>query len=213
MASTAISAQGSKLEIATGTGAAKNITGITQSNPCVVTMTAHGFSKGDVVTIASVSGMTQINGSSYVVQYTTPNTVALAGVDSTAFAAYTSGGTATPQAWTQVNNLDTFSGFDGQAAEIDVTNLSSTANEFIMGIPRSGQFTVTLDQDLSDPGQAACLLARDTVAKKSFRLTLPNASTATFSGYVKRFGTSGGVDQKVKVPSMDIGITGAVTRA
>jgi hypothetical protein len=86
-----------------GFAVAKNITGITQANPAVVTSNAHGLSNGEYVYIAGVLGMTQINsatsGTLYRVTGVAANTFELAGVDSTGYGAYTGGGTAaTPYA-------------------------------------------------------------------------------------------------------------------
>lgn len=77
---------------------AVNITGATQANPCVVTAVAHGYSNGDEVYIASVGGMTQLNGKYYLVANVTANTFELqtqdaVNVNSTSYGAYTSGGT------------------------------------------------------------------------------------------------------------------------
>lgn len=74
------------------------ITGITQANPAVVTATAHGLSNNDVVTIASVAGMTEVNGYKFLVANVTANTFELSGIDSSGFTAYSSGGTATQAA-------------------------------------------------------------------------------------------------------------------
>lgn len=212
MTSTAISAQGSILQIGTATSGAKTITAVSQANPAVVTSTAHGLQKGDVVTIAGVVGMTQLNGNTYVVQYVTTNTFSLANTDSSAFTAYTSGGTATPVTFTTINNIKTFSGFDGQASEIDVTNLSSTAKEYRLGLTDPGQFTCEVDQDNTDAGQIALRAAQVSGGIKTFRLTLPNTNTATFNGFVKKFASAGGVDQVMK-SAVDIRISGAVTWA
>lgn len=76
------------------THAAKNITGITQANPAVVTSTSHGFSNGDKVYVTGVSGMTDVNNRWFTVANVTANTFELSGVNSSAYAAYTSGGTA-----------------------------------------------------------------------------------------------------------------------
>ena len=110
MTSTAISAQGSTLEIGTGSGSAKNITDVAAGYPTVITSTAHGLSNGDVVTIASVGGITGMNTNSYVISNVTTNTFAVE-FDSTG-GTYTSGGTATPVTWTEVVNVKSFSGFD-----------------------------------------------------------------------------------------------------
>lgn len=78
---------------------AKNITGITQASPGVITSVAHGFLDGQWVYIASVGGMTEINGRYYKVANKTADTFTLTdlagnAINTTAFTAYTSGGTA-----------------------------------------------------------------------------------------------------------------------
>jgi len=70
-----------------------NITAATTGNPVVITSASHGLSNGDEITIASVGGMTQINGIVATVANKTTNTFELSGVDGTGFTAYTSGGT------------------------------------------------------------------------------------------------------------------------
>ena len=77
----------------------KTITGITQANPGVVTISSHGYSNGDHVIITSVVGMTEVNGKTFKVANKTTNTFELQDVDgtninTTGFTAYTSGGIA-----------------------------------------------------------------------------------------------------------------------
>lgn len=77
-------------------GDAFTVTGATQANPCVITTSAtHNFVEGDVVSFASVGGMTELNGNYYRVANPTSTTFELEGVDSTGFTLYTTGGTAT----------------------------------------------------------------------------------------------------------------------
>jgi len=76
------------------TNAAKTITGVTAANPAVVTSSAHGFSNGDRVVIQSVSGMTELNNRHFAVANVATNTFQLSGVNSSAYTAYASGGTA-----------------------------------------------------------------------------------------------------------------------
>jgi len=75
-------------------GKSKGITGITRSNPAVVTAANHPFSNGDTVVIGTVNGMTQINNVKAVVANATVNTFELTGVDSTSYGTYTSDGIA-----------------------------------------------------------------------------------------------------------------------
>jgi len=70
-----------------------SVSGITNANPALVTIPAHGYSNGDTVYIDGVEGMTEINNKWYEIANTTANTFELVGVDSTTFGAYTSGGT------------------------------------------------------------------------------------------------------------------------
>ncbi|MDP2026448.1 phage tail tube protein [Sulfuriferula sp.] len=211
MASSAISAQGSILQIGTATGTAKTITAAAVGNPTILTSAAHGFLNGDVVTIAGIVGtLSALNGVTLVVTNATVNTFALQ-YDSTGLA-YTSGGTATPVTWTKISNIRDYSGFDGQATELDKTNLDSTAKEFALGLVDPGQFAVNVDRDQLDAGQLAVEAARISGGIKNFKLTLPNAKTASFTGYVKKFSAQGGVDALLK-SAIDIRISGAVTWA
>jgi hypothetical protein len=73
----------------------KNITNITQANPAVVTAAGHTFVTGNLVTIASVVGMTEVNGRLFRITVVDSNSFQLDGEDSTAHTAYTSGGTVT----------------------------------------------------------------------------------------------------------------------
>lgn len=73
-----------------------DISAATQANPCAITTSAnHSFSTGDVVSIAGVVGMTELNGNSYTITVTGPTTFTLDGIDSSAYAAYVSGGVVT----------------------------------------------------------------------------------------------------------------------
>lgn len=98
---------------------ATTIVGISQASQAVVTSTAHGYSNGDEIFISSVVGMIEVNNLVFVVSDVTADTYkikykqSVAYVDSTAFTAYTSGGTAaeiyemtTPYAIADVDDLD-----------------------------------------------------------------------------------------------------------
>lgn len=79
------------------TEAALVITGATQANPCVLNV-VNSFSAGDEFYIAGVLGMTQLNNRFFRVASATGTTITLNDTDgnpinSTAFSAYTSGGT------------------------------------------------------------------------------------------------------------------------
>ena len=217
MASTAISAQGTKLYIAGTAGGAKTISGtVGVGNPTILTSTSHGFVNGDYITFsANFAGANaaSLNSKSYVVQMKTTNTFAVA-EDTTALTITVGTATATAAAWTQVKNLTSIKALDGSAKEIETTNHDSTAAEFLLGLNDNGNLAIEVDGDRSDAGQLALQAARDDRAIRTFKYTLPSGSTptVTFSGFVKKFDDSAPINDKYK-RTADIRITGAATFA
>ena len=204
------SAQGAILTIGTA-GAAKTITAITKANPAVLTSTAHGLVDGDVVKISSVAGMTEINGKVGVVVVLTANTFELRGVDSTNFTTYTSGGSATLTA-ARLGNWKTWSGFDGQASDLDATDLDSTAMEYRMGLQDNGQLTLGLQINDTDDGQQALRGSLASAGPTSkVVITFKNGKTRTFQAYCKQFSEQGGVNQIIEGSAV-LRISGSVTR-
>ena len=204
-----ISAQGSTLSIASGAGSVKTISAISVGNPAIVTSAAHGLTNGTVVTLAGITGtMASLNGSARVVSNVTAGTFALLDADTTGLT-YTSGGTATPQTYTKINGLVSFSGFDGAASELDTTDLDSTAMEYILGLKDEGKFSYEAKVLKADVGQIAVRAARASGALTGMKLTLPDASVATFNVLVKTVPTTGGVNAVLK-GSVDCKISGLV---
>lgn len=77
---------------------AKTITGITQAAQGVVTSAAHGYSNGNLVFLAGIGGMTQLNQRYATVANVTTNTFTLVDmygvpINTLAYSTYTSGGT------------------------------------------------------------------------------------------------------------------------
>ncbi|KAI3591655.1 hypothetical protein D9X30_3480 [Cupriavidus sp. U2] len=213
MPSTAISAQGSKLEISSTAGSAKTLTAIALGFPTILTSAAHGLTNGDVVTLAGLTGADAalLNGLTFVVKNKTTNTFAI-DVDTTG-KTVTAAGTATPLNWVKIENFVSFKGFDGQASDIDVTDLDSTAKESISGLQDWGNFSFDVNKDFTDPGQLALDAAKRASQKKTFKLTLPNLKTKTFDGNVKNTPLEGGVDQVLKATGVNIKISGDVVDA
>jgi len=75
------------------TEATETISGATQANPVVLTITGHSLSNGDRIFVKDVGGMVELNNREFTVANATTNTIELSGIDGSAFTAYTSGGT------------------------------------------------------------------------------------------------------------------------
>ncbi len=114
-----------------------------------------------------------------------------------------------PLTYTEIKEVKSFQGFDGEASEVDVTHLRSTAKEFLMGLQDFGSFSVDVNHLPSDPGQLLARAAKASALVQDFKATFSDNSTAVFQGYVKSNPRSGGVDAAVD-GSFAIRITGAV---
>ncbi len=213
MTSTAISAQGSTLQVSGSTGGAKTVSAVAVGFPTILTSAGHNLLNGDVLTLAGFSGADAalLNGQQVVIRNRTANTFAI-DIDTTGKTITTGSATATPQQWQVVGNFKSYNGFDGKASDIDITNLGSAAREFLMGVPDSGAFTFEIDQDNTDAGQLKLYLAYTGQQLKQFKLTLPNGNTCTWFAYVVTWPSSGGVNQTVK-RTIQLLISGAFTWA
>jgi len=215
MPATDFNAQGSTLSVHTAAAATKTITGITAANPGVVTATSHGYSNGDLVVLASIVGMVELNGRVCRVANVTSNTFELAGVDTSSYTAYASGGTASKLTMAAVANCRTVGTPAPTAPEIDVTNLSSTAKEYLLGLVDNGSVKVEVGVDFSDSGQTAMRNANISRAVKYFAIKIGNSGYYVyFAGYVKSWPVAGdlSVDTPVRT-SAEIRVTGAWTLA
>ncbi len=80
------------------TETAQTLTGATQANPVVLTVTGHGYGDNEEVFVSGVGGMTELNGRTFIVSVQSPDTIALktkdgSNLDGTGYTAFTSGGT------------------------------------------------------------------------------------------------------------------------
>lgn len=117
-----------------------------------------------------------------------------------------------PLVYTEVKEVNSFQGFDGQASEIDVTHLQSAGKEFLMGLQDFGQFTMNVNHLPSDTGQGILRTAKGDRVKRTFKATFSDGSTAIFDAFVLSNPLSGGVDAKVD-GSFALRITGSVAFA
>jgi hypothetical protein len=216
MTSTAISAQGTIIQIATGTGSAVAVTSVAVGNPTVITSTAHGFNNGDSITFDSNfagANAASLNGKTATVKYKTTNTYAV-DIDTTGLTITVGTAHATATTYTAIGNARTFSGLDGSATELDKTNLASSAKEIALGLVDFGQFTFEADHDNGDAGQAAILAAYTAGTSKAMKVILPAGTTptASFTAYIKKFALTGGIDAIAR-RNIDCRISGSVTWA
>lgn len=220
--STAISAQGSTLSIGSGVAPAPasvssvtpSVAAATPGNPgttLITTTAAHGLSDGAQVTPAALAGTgaATLNGNTYAISVVSPTTFTIQ-VNTFGLIFTATTGTIQGTAYLKVGNFKTYNGLDGQASEIDVTNLDSQAKEIRLGLVDFGQIQVEVDHNLQDVGQARVQNQYLSGAITPFLLSLPNGDTASFNAFARKFSLQGGVDQVVK-RQLDLRISGPVT--
>lgn len=151
-------------------GAAVTITGISRANPAVVTAAAHGFTDGQQVHIVDVSGMTEINDTTYTVDDAATNSFSLddaqsiGNIDSTGFGTYSGGGTAS-----QVENtFTTLTHLEGETVDI-------SADSTFYGTATVASGTVTLTNFFN-----TVHIGRNYVSKlQPMKLEVPGANIAS----------------------------------
>jgi hypothetical protein len=115
-----------------------------------------------------------------------------------------------------IGEVKSFNGPGGQAGDIDVTTLESTAKEFRRGLQDEGEISLECNFEPTDPGQIFCRVARaetgSPFGQRNFEIVFPNSppTTLTFAAFVKGFAISGGVDDVNKL-ALALRVTGPVT--
>lgn len=88
-----------------GYATTKTISAITQANPAQVTATGHGNISGDTVRLKDIVGMVELNDLEFKITVVDANNFTLNGIDSSAYTAYGSAGTAERNYAKITNNL------------------------------------------------------------------------------------------------------------
>jgi predicted secreted protein len=119
-------------------------------------------------------------------------------------------GTSGTPSFTDVTNVSDISGFDGKAAEIDVTTLESTAKERRLGLQDWGTVTLATQINLKEASHAALLAAKKDGTERSFKVTLSDGSMLAFNAFVTTFPIGAKVDS-VYTGNIALSITGDIT--
>lgn len=126
----------------------------------------------------------------------------------TTFAVSASG---SPPSFSNIPEIRSIGGPDGAAPTIDVTDLDSTAREFLLGLKDEGAFSLDI---MYIPANTVHAQLRSAWAARSlmqFRVTFADANTTVweFNGYVTGFSQRAAVDGVIEA-TVGIKITGAI---
>jgi len=190
---------GSTFGVQTGFGAQKTITAISQADPAVVAIAAHGYALGTVGEISSVQGMTEINDSLYVVDNPNSGDFELAKTDTTGYTAFVTGSPANgifkPVTFSSFCELTGANQQDAAANQIEVSTICSTAKEFEQGLSDSGSLTLDYNYAGLETVQAALEAAKESGDEVAFKITFPgNGGYLIMIGTVQQTGVQGQVN-------------------
>ena len=112
--------------------------------------------------------------------------------------------------YTQLLNINSISGPSFSRDEIDITTLENQSGyrEYILGLRDAGSLSLTLNYEKA--GYQTLLDMYDADQLYEWRITLPDASTFEFSGYVMELPLTIPVDDKISF-DCTIRVTGAPT--
>jgi predicted secreted protein len=125
------------------------------------------------------------------------------------------GNGASPEVFTAISEIKTFSGPGGSATVIDVTDLSSSAKEKRLGLADEGQLSFTINYIPTNTQHDLLRTNRDARTLTNFKLVFTDDSPATnwsFAAYVQGFSVSGAVDGVVEA-NITLEITGSITES
>lgn len=209
--SKAISANGTTFEFSTGATGSIAISAITQATGGgVMTLASgHGLAKGDVADVASVGGMTELNGFSFPVIGVTGNSVTI-DVNTSQYATFTTGGTVAKKTWVETVEHKTIQRNKNPRAEIPHTTLVSEAHEREYGLEDGGTMTIQINRVETETAQARFKTAERSGAEHWVRIKKRNNWYKLMAVQVKNFGENEAVDA-IADGSLEFGITGRIT--
>lgn len=118
--------------------------------------------------------------------------------------------TGSPPSWTTIPEIRTIGGPDGSANLIDVTDLSSTGKEYLVGLKDEGAIQLGIFYIPTNAVHGALRDAWSSRTQLQFQVQFADTGTTIleFNGYVQNFALSLGVDEPV-TGNVTIKITGS----
>ena len=124
------------------------------------------------------------------------------------------GDAASPEVFTTIPQVTSLSGPDGSASEINVTNLSSTAQEFVLGLKDEGSISLDIIWDERDTQHAELRTLFASGASNNFQIADSGSpsKTYTFPAFVQGLSMSSGVDE-VQRATVNLRVSSAIVIA
>lgn len=202
---------GTTVKVSTGLANAKSVTDVTQADPGVVSVAAHGYVEGDAVKLID----TNVPDGLYPVDNPTAGTFEIA-TDTTNYDPFTAGspsGDSRAQAvvFSTFCELTGINQQDGGADQYDATTICSTAKEFEQGLSDSGEVTLDYNWAGKETVQAALRAAKISGEQVAIKITFPNnGGIVLMFGTVQTTSMSGSVGDGIWRGSASIKLSGEI---
>lgn len=177
---------GALVAIASGLGAAKVVSAVSNANPGVATSTAHGLTNGTIVIVNS--GWSRLTDKAVRINGVTTNNFSFEGQDTTLTSIYPAGsGAGSVQAvtgWTQMSQILSSSSNGGEQQFTEYQFLEDDAQKRIPTSKSASGLSFTVADDPTLAGYILASAANDDRLPRAVRITLPNGSTIYYNAFI-----------------------------
>ncbi len=179
-------ATGTQVAIASTYGTGFTITGISNANPAVATLSAsHGVIVGDIIEVTT--GWDLLNKRLVRVSVVSVNDVTLEGIDTSSTTNYPAGSSAGTgrevTAWTSVTQIQSVATSGGDLQFADITTIADRTAKQVPTIRGAQQIDFTVFDDPALSWYPVALAASDANSIVGLRIVFPNGSRLLANGY------------------------------
>lgn len=172
-----------RVEVGLTEGAPITITAVTLANPGVASASAHGLAAKSVGYFATANGMVNLAGQAARLGATAAGTFALEDIDTTTYAAFTSGTFVPVTAWSTLAKSTSISKGGGEGEKLNATTLLDGIRQEINGLLAAETFSINvLSETLDSQGMALVRAAARISRLLVVRITWNNGDVWVFRG-------------------------------
>ena len=178
---------GALVAIASGYGAGKTMSAITNANPGVATLEAsHGISTGDFFEVTS--GWSRLTDKIIKAGTVSTNDVQLLGIDTSLTSIYPAAGGAGSireiTGWTQLSQILSSSSSGGEQQFLEYQLLESDAQKRIPTFKSAAGLSFSIADDPTLAGYILASAANDDRLPRAVKITLPSGSVILYNAYI-----------------------------
>ena len=178
---------GALVAIASGYGAAKTMSALTNASPAVATLEAsHGIIVGDILEVTSA--WSRLTNKVVRASVVATNDVSLEGIDTLLTSIYpAAGGTGTVReitGWTQLSQILSSSSSGGEQQFLEYQLLEGDAQKRIPTVKSAAGLTFSVADDPTLAGFILASAANDDRLPRAVKITLPSGAVLLYNAYI-----------------------------